>query len=78
MTLEQILLKRYQWEAIVSFRKTYELPSYDGDIDNLRYFVREGDKGNRFRKNFNEAMTIAKEILHYYDGFVEPLGRRLA
>lgn len=77
MSIEEILVLRYKWEALVSYRKTYNLPSYDGTIDNLKYFVSEGHKNNRFRKNFDEAMTIAEDILQYYDGFVESLGRRL-
>lgn len=77
MSIEEILVLRYKWEALVSYRKTYNLPSYEGTIDNLKYFVLEGHKNNRFRKNFDEAMTIAEDILQYYDGFVESLGRRL-
>lgn len=59
--------KRTQYEQIVSFRKTYDLPSYSSDIDSLYYFVNNGAKNNRFRKRFDEAMTIAKDIIKSYE-----------
>ncbi len=35
MSLFEILVKRYEFEQLVSFRKTFDLPSYEGDINNL-------------------------------------------
>lgn len=75
MTIEQLLSKRYRFEHIVSFRKSYDLPNYNGDIDSLREFINNGHKNNRFRKNFKEAMNIAEEIIDYYDKFLDSLGR---
>jgi hypothetical protein len=75
MTIEQLLSKRYQFEKIVSFRKLYDLPNYDGDIDSLRDFINSGYKNNRFRKNFKEAMNLADEIIDYHDKYLDSLGR---
>jgi len=55
---------RYQWEMLVS---DYKLDSYHGTIDNLKWFILHGKKGNRFRKNFDEAHAIAKTIIEYYN-----------
>lgn len=77
MTLFEILGKRYQFEQLISFRKTYDLPNYQSDIDSLKYFINNGHKNNRFRKNFNKAMELAKEITNYYEQSVATLGRQL-
>lgn len=78
MTLFEALNKRYQYEQLVSYRRTFDLPSYNGDIDSLKYFINNGHKNNRFRKNFNEAMDLAKEIVQYYEErSVASLGRKL-
>lgn len=77
MTLFEILAKRYQFEQLISFRKTYDLPNYQSDIDSLKYFINNGHKNNRFRKNFNKAMELAKEITNYYEQSVATLGRQL-
>jgi len=66
-TVESIaaaLSLRYQWESLVA---DYKLDSYHGTIDNLKWFILHGKKGNRFRKNFEEAQTIAKNIIEYYN-----------
>ena len=67
MTIFDIMRLRSDWEEIVSYRKTYDLPNYEGTIDNLYYFIEHGAKKNRFRKNFDEAMDIAKTIVEYYE-----------
>ena len=78
MTLFEALSKRYQFEQLVSFRKTFDLPNYDSDITSLKYFINNGHKNNRFRKNFNEAMKLAEEILQYYEErSMASLGRKL-
>lgn len=78
MTLFEALSKRYQFEQLVSFRKTFDLPNYDSDLDSLKYFINNGHKNNRFRKNFNEAMKLAKEIIQYYEErSMASLGRKL-
>ena len=66
-SLFEILSMRYQYEKIVSFRKSFDLPSYNSDIDSLYYFINQGAKNNRFRKNFNEAVSIAKHIITSYE-----------
>lgn len=62
-----ILNLRTQYEQIVSFRKTYDLPNYNSDIDSLKYFIKNGAKNNRFRKSFEDAMGIAKNIIKSYE-----------
>jgi hypothetical protein len=78
MTIETILNLRYQWESMVSFRKSYDLPSYDGNIHNLKDFIKNGHKSNRFRKNFDEAMRLAREIVEYYERPMASLDKQLA
>ena len=58
-SLAELLSNRYQFEEIVSFRKTYDLPTYNSDIDSLYYFLNHGAKKNRFRKRFSEASYIS-------------------
>lgn len=67
MNIFDIMRLRSDWEEIVSFRKTFDLPSYEGNIDNLYYFIEHAAKKNRFRKSFDEAMDIAKTIVEYYE-----------
>jgi len=74
MTICEILSLRYQWEEIVS---SYKLDSHNSTIDNLSDFIEHGKKGNRFRSNFNDALSIAQTIVNYY-GSMESLGRKLA
>jgi hypothetical protein len=76
MTIFDVLVKRTQFEKLVSFRKTFDLPNYDSNIDSLYYFINNGHKNNRFRKNFNEAMELAKEIILYYES-LGTLGKEL-
>jgi hypothetical protein len=76
MTLFEVLSKRFQYEELVSYRKTFDLPSYQSDIDSINYFINNGHKNNRFRKNFDAAMELAKEINLYY-GSLESLGGQL-
>lgn len=77
MTLFEALGKRYQYEQLVSYRKTYDLPNYNSDIDSLKYFINNGHKNNRFRKNFNNAMELAEEIVKYYEQSMASLGGQL-
>ena len=74
MTLCEVLTLRSQWEELV---QDYKLEDYTGTIDNLKYFIESGVKGNRFRSNFDEALRIAKTIVDYH-GSMESLGKRLA
>ena len=76
MTLFEVLSKRFQYEELVSYRKTFDLPTYESDISSIEYFINNGHKNNRFRKNFDKAMELAKEI-NLYHGSLESLGREL-
>lgn len=50
---------RSEWEDIV---RNYKFIGKDGTIDNLRTFIKNGHKGNRFRPDYNRALEIAKII----------------
>lgn len=63
MTIGEILTLRSQWEEIVSFRKSFELPDYNGTLENLTWFVENGHRNNRFRKRYQEALDLAITIL---------------
>lgn len=66
-SLAELLRLRSEFEAIVSYRKTYDLPDYNSDIDSLYYFIDNGARKNRFRKRFKEAMEIANNIIESYE-----------
>lgn len=66
-SLADLLSLRFQYEQIVSFRRTFDLPNYNSDIDNLNHFITHGAKNNRFRKRYNEALNIAKIIIESYE-----------
>lgn len=61
----EVMNLRSEWEGIVSYRKTYMLPSYSGNVDNLKWFLDHGKKNNKHRKNFDRATKIARTILQY-------------
>jgi hypothetical protein len=65
--LSEILNLRTEFEEIVSYRKTYDLPTYESDIDSLYYFIDHASKKNRFRKRFDAALEIAKKITESYE-----------
>jgi len=63
-----ILNLRSQWEDIaLSSRSTYKLIRNDSPIDTLKWFVNSGSKSNRFRKNFKQALSLANDIVNYYE-----------
>lgn len=66
-TIFDLLNLRTRYEHTVSYRKSFDLPSYNSDIDSLKYFIEYGSKNNRFRRRFAEAMEIAQAIVKGYD-----------
>ena len=62
MSVFELLMLRYQWEEIV---KDFMLPeaAKHGTVDNLRWFITNGAKANRFRKGYQEAIETAEKIL---------------
>ena len=66
VNLFEYLNLRSEWENIV---RSYKFVPKDGTIDNLKTFTESGHKGNRFRQDFDRAMTIANEILKNFKGF---------
>lgn len=63
MTICEMLNLRYQWETLAA---DFKLDTYDGTIQNLKMFIKEGHKNNRFREGFDEAVTIAEAIVKNY------------
>jgi hypothetical protein len=62
----EILNKRSHFEQVVSYRRSFKLPTYDSDIDSIDYFLKHGYENNRFRKRYDEAMDLAKDISDYF------------
>jgi len=60
------LALRSRYEEIIR-TNSFNLSSLNSDIDNLRWFRKNGHKSNRFRNDFNEAKQIANYIIEYYD-----------
>jgi len=62
MSIFEYLNLRSRWEEIV---KDFTLNDSQktGQIENIRAFVHDGAKGNRFRKGYDEAIDIAQHIL---------------
>ena len=62
MSVFEYLNLRTEWEDIVQgFMLEDEMKQ--GTMDNIRCFILDGGKGNRFRKGFDRATEIANEIL---------------
>lgn len=60
----EIVALRSQWEEIV---EDFKLSDYNGTIDNLRWFVDNGHASNRFRRDFDLSLSIAKKIIEFVD-----------
>lgn len=62
MSIFEYLNLRSRWEEIV---KDFTLNDSQktGQMENIRAFVLDGAKGNRFRKGYDEALDIAQHIL---------------
>lgn len=72
ISLAEALTIRSKWERLVSYRKSFVIPSYDGTIDNMQWFLDNGAKGNRFRKNYDDAVSLANTIVRcYHAGTIE-------
>ena len=63
MNFFTVLNMRRQWEELVQTGRGFNLPDLNGTINNIEYFVEEGYKKNRFRKNYKKVMELSKEIL---------------
>ena len=65
LTFFEILTMRSEYEEIITYRKSYNLPTLNSDISSLNYFINEGYKKNRLRKNSQKALDLAKQIVNY-------------
>jgi len=67
MTIFECLNLRTEFENIIQYRKSYNLPTLDSDIHSLVYFMETGYKKNRLRKDANRALKIAEMIIESYE-----------
>ena len=63
MNFFTVLNMRSQWEELVQKGRGFNLPDLNGTINNIEYFLEEGHKKNRFRKNYKPVMELSKQIL---------------
>jgi len=56
----QYLMLRSEWEDLV---KDFKFIGKEGTMNNLKTFMENGHKGNRFRPGYNRAIEITHEIL---------------
>lgn len=75
LSLAEILNRRYEFEYLIMDRKPFKLPNHESDIESLRFFINNGHKSNRFRKNFKRAKLLATEIVEHYDKSVGSNGQ---
>jgi len=61
MSIAEILNLRFQFEEIV---KSLEIPHnrQDGILDNIKWFKHNGNKKNRFRPGYQQAIEISNKI----------------
>ncbi len=62
ISLGNILVLRYQYEEIVR-DNNFILPNYDGTINSLEWFIKNGHKKNGNNPFFREPLEIANTIL---------------
>ncbi len=61
-SIGEILSLRSAWEDLV-FEYTMDSDRKAGTIDNLKWFIDNGGKGNRFRPGFDQANVLARIII---------------
>ena len=64
ITLTQCLFLRAIFEELT---RNYNMPE-GSDIDNIKWFIKNGNKSNSLRNGYKEAKEIAKIIKEYSDG----------
>ena len=64
MRLTEVLLLRSEFEFTT---KTYNMPE-GSDIDNIKWFIKNGNKSNSLRNGYKRALNIAKIIKEFSDG----------
>ena len=67
MTIFDCLNLRTEFENIIQYRKSYNLPTLESDIDSLIHFIKTGYKKNRLRKDADRALKIAEMIIESYE-----------
>lgn len=71
LSIAELLNRRTEFEHLITDRKPFRLPNHESDIESLRFFINNGHKSNRFRKNYKRARELAAEILKHYDESME-------
>lgn len=61
-----VLNQRFEWENIVSKYNFPDKNLYQGTIDSLSWFLKNGHKSNSLRDGFKEARQIASDIIEFH------------
>ena len=73
MKLTEAIQIRSEFEFIT---KGFNMPE-GSDIDNIEWFIENGHRSNSLRKGFDDALTLAKKIKEFSDGWTKnPRGRK--
>ena len=67
MKLTEAIQIRSEFEFIT---KGFNMPE-GSDIDNIEWFIENGHRSNSLRKGFDDALTLAKKIKEFSDGYTK-------
>ena len=61
-SVAEILSLRYQYEEII---RNFDIPEVNrnGHINSLKWFKKYGNRKNRFRDGYNEAIALCNQML---------------
>ena len=61
-SVAEILSLRYQYEEII---RNFDIPEVNrsGHINSLKWFKKYGNRKNRFRDGYNEALELCNKII---------------
>jgi len=63
ISLACLLNLRYQWENIVENFKFPDEENYNGTLNNLAWFLKDGHKSNSLRPGFDNAIHLSEQII---------------
>ena len=72
MKLTEAIQLRSEFEFIT---KGFNMPE-GSDIDNIEWFIENGQRSNSLRKGFDDALTLAKKIKEFSDGCTKKIRSR--
>lgn len=64
LSVFEMLNLRYEFEELI---RGFKFVPKDGRIDNIKLFIENGHKGNRFRDGYDRALEIANIIVENYE-----------